>query len=115
RRAGERRVACRSRNGAALACLVAMTFGWIDAILASAICGFARILTGVRARWQGSAPVAGPRVYYANHASHADFVLVWACLPRDLRERTRPVVGLGYSSKGAMRRVAAGLLFRVAL
>jgi len=88
-----------------------MTFGWIDAILASAICGFARILTGVRARWQGSAPVAGPRVYYANHASHADFVLVWACLPRDLRERTHPVAGLDYWNRDPFRRFAANRLF----
>src|SRR5437016_6332570 len=63
----------------------------------------------------GVAPVAGPRVYYANHASHADFVLVWACLPHDLRERTRPVAGLDYWSKDAIRRFAADRLFRSVL
>jgi 1-acyl-sn-glycerol-3-phosphate acyltransferase len=92
-----------------------MTLPWIEPILASAICGFARAITGARARWQGCAPVAGPRVYYANHASHADFVLVWACLPRDLRERTRPVAGLDYWSKDAIRRFAANRLFRSVL
>jgi 1-acyl-sn-glycerol-3-phosphate acyltransferase len=92
-----------------------MTSPWIESILASAICGFARAITGARARWQGCAPVAGPRVYYANHASHADFVLVWACLPHDLRERTRPVAGLDYWSKDAMRRFAANRLFRAVL
>jgi 1-acyl-sn-glycerol-3-phosphate acyltransferase len=92
-----------------------MTLPWIEPILASAICGFARAITGARARWQGCAPVAGPRVYYANHASHADFVLVWACLPRDLRERTRPVAGLDYWSKDAIRRFTANRLFRSVL
>jgi 1-acyl-sn-glycerol-3-phosphate acyltransferase len=92
-----------------------MTLPWIEPILASAICGFARAITGARARWQGCAPVAGPRVYYANHASHADFVLVWACLPHDLRERTRPVAGLDYWSKDAFRRFAANRLFRAVL
>ena len=92
-----------------------MTLPWVEPILASAVCGFARAITGARARWQGCAPVAGPRVYYANHASHADFVLVWACLPHDLRERTRPVAGLDYWSKDAIRRFAADRLFRSVL
>jgi len=92
-----------------------MTLRWIEPILAGAICSFARAITGARARWQGCAPIAGPRVYYANHASHADFVLVWACLPHDLRERTRPVAGLDYWSKDAIRRFAANRLFRAVL
>ena len=92
-----------------------MTLEWIEPILASAICGFARVITGVRARWQGSAPTAGPRVYFANHTSHADFVLVWACLPADLRERTHPVAGLDYWNRDALRRFAANRLFRSVL
>jgi 1-acyl-sn-glycerol-3-phosphate acyltransferase len=92
-----------------------MTLPWVDPILASAICGFARAITGARARWQGCAPIAGPRVYYANHASHADFVLVWACMPHDLRERTRPVAGLDYWSRDPVRRFAANRLFRSVL
>ena len=65
---------------------------------------------GLRARadgrahlWAGGAPTAGPRVYYANHASHGDFALIWACLPDDLRERTRPVAGADYWLKGKLR------------
>ena len=92
-----------------------MTLEWIEPILASVICGFARLITGVRARWQGSAPIAGPRVYFANHTSHADFVLVWACLPADLRERTHPVAGLDYWNRDALRRFAANRLFRSVL
>lgn len=88
---------------------------WFEEALARLICGFARLLTGARARWQGCAPVAGPRVYFANHASHADFVLVWACLPDDLRERTRPVAGLDYWNKDALRRFVAHRLFHAVL
>ena len=88
-----------------------MTLRWIESTLAGAICSFARFITGARARWQGSTPVAGPRVYFANHTSHADFVLVWACLPSDLRERTHPVAGLDYWSKDPFRRFAANRLF----
>jgi 1-acyl-sn-glycerol-3-phosphate acyltransferase len=87
----------------------------LDDFAAAAICRFARTLTGVRARWQGVAPTAGSRVYFANHTSHADFVLVWACLPDDLRERTRPVAGLDYWNRDALRRYAANRLFRAVL
>ena len=42
----------------------------LDRLAASALCGFAKLLTGVRALWIGSAPDARPRVYFANHRSH---------------------------------------------
>jgi 1-acyl-sn-glycerol-3-phosphate acyltransferase len=87
----------------------------LDDLAASAICTFARVLTGMRAEWHGVTPMAGPRVYFANHTSHADFVLVWACLPDDLRVRTRPVAGLDYWDKDALRRYAANRLFRAVL
>jgi len=44
------------------------------------------------------------RVYYGNHASHADFVLIWASLPPSLRRATRPVAGADYWEKGPIRR-----------
>ena len=87
----------------------------VDRLGADAIVRFARVLTGVRALWPGGAPAAGPRVYYANHASHGDFALVWACLPPDLRERTRPVAGLDYWDKDPLRRYVAHRLFRAVL
>ena len=60
------------------------------------LCALTRALTGARILWLGCAPAAGPRVYYANHSSHGDFALIWACLPDDLRVRTRPVAGSDY-------------------
>ncbi len=87
----------------------------LDRLGAAAIVGFARVLTGVRALWSGGPPTAGPRVYYANHASHGDFALVWACLPPDLRERTRPVAGLDYWEQTALRRYIIHHFFRAVL
>jgi 1-acyl-sn-glycerol-3-phosphate acyltransferase len=63
---------------------------------AALIVGFARAITAVRGIWQGVAPVQGQRIYFANHNSHGDFVLIWTVLPRDLRRRTRPVAGADY-------------------
>jgi 1-acyl-sn-glycerol-3-phosphate acyltransferase len=67
------------------------------------IVGFASLLTGVQARWTVG-PQATPTLYFANHASHADFVLVWASLPSDLRSLTRPVAGQDYWMASAVRR-----------
>jgi|SRR5215831_447878 len=77
---------------------------FIDRVLGNLMTGFARIVTGAQARWIGCAPAPEQRIYYANHASHADFALVWASLPPDLRVNTRPVAGSDYWEKGRIRR-----------
>lgn len=63
----------------------------------------AKLVTGARSLWQ-TPPEAGPTVYFANHNSHADFALVWATLPRDLRYATRPVAGADYWLARPLRR-----------
>ncbi|MFO1306755.1 MAG: lysophospholipid acyltransferase family protein [Burkholderiales bacterium] len=68
---------------------------------------FTKALTGARMLWIGCAPAATVRVYFANHNSHGDFALIWACLPDDLRERTRPVAGADYWLKGRLRTYVA--------
>ena len=74
--------------------------------VANAICGFARLVTGARALWKGGPPTAVQRIYYGNHSSHADFVLIWASLPEDLRIRTRPVAGADYWNTSKLRALA---------
>ncbi len=76
----------------------------LDRLLGSLLCGFARLLTGVRALWLGCEPAPRTRVYFANHRSHGDFVLIWASLPPDLRRRTRPVAGADYWLTTPLRR-----------
>ncbi len=63
----------------------------------------AKLVTGARSLWQ-CPPEASPTVYFANHNSHADFALVWATLPRDLRYATRPVAGADYWLAKPLRR-----------
>lgn len=65
---------------------------------------FAKLLTGVRAIWAGTGPTAGQTLYFANHTSHGDFVLLWATLPPDLRALTRPVAGQDYWEASPLRR-----------
>ena len=56
----------------------------------------ARLITGAQGHWHGSPPKAGQRIYFANHQSHFDWVLIWASLPRDLRVTTRPIAARDY-------------------
>ena len=56
----------------------------------------ARLITGAQGHWHGSPPKAEQRIYFANHQSHFDWVLIWAALPRDLRTITRPIAARNY-------------------
>ena len=66
--------------------------------------GLIRVLTGAQARWIGCPPKAEQRIYFANHQSHADLVLIWAALPRDLRGLTRPIAARDYWTKTPFRQ-----------
>ena len=56
----------------------------------------ARLITGAQGHWYGSPPKAEQRIYFANHQSHFDWVLIWAALPSDLRSVTRPIAARDY-------------------
>jgi 1-acyl-sn-glycerol-3-phosphate acyltransferase len=87
----------------------------IEIACAMAVVAFARLVTGVRGEWRGSAPDLRRRVYFANHRSHADFVLTWTVLPAPLRRLTRPVAGADYWLKGRLRRFLVERVFRAVL
>jgi 1-acyl-sn-glycerol-3-phosphate acyltransferase len=66
--------------------------------------GFVRLLTGAQARWHGCPPKAEQRIYFANHQSHADLVLIWAALPSELRTITRPIAAKDYWTASPFKR-----------
>ena len=66
--------------------------------------GLIRVLTGSQARWYGCPPKAEQRIYFANHQSHADLVLMWAALPNELRSITRPIAARDYWTKTPFRQ-----------
>jgi 1-acyl-sn-glycerol-3-phosphate acyltransferase len=67
----------------------------------------ARFISGVSVRWVGSQPDTCQRVYFANHTSHLDVVLVWSALPSHLRRLTRPIAAKDYWNRGFVRRKLA--------
>jgi 1-acyl-sn-glycerol-3-phosphate acyltransferase len=56
----------------------------------------ARLITGAQGHWKGCPPSADQRIYFANHQSHLDWVLIWASLPGELRRKTRPIAAKDY-------------------
>lgn len=79
-----------------------------------------RPITGVQARWVGQEPddVADRdrrRVFFANHTSNLDGPVIWASLPKSLRQRTRPVAARDYWDAGPVRRWLAQRVFNCLL
>jgi 1-acyl-sn-glycerol-3-phosphate acyltransferase len=87
----------------------------IEKMFALMLCQFAKLVTGARALWQGSAPEPRLRVYFANHRSHGDFVLIWATLPPALRRVTRPVAGADYWLTGGFKSWLINKVFNAVL
>lgn len=67
----------------------------------------AKLLSGATTRWVDCQPDTCQRIYFANHTSHLDALVVWASLPSDVRALTRPVAAKDYWDRGPVRRYLA--------
>ncbi len=77
---------------------------WLAKLTGFFLLSLVRLLTGAQARWQGCPPKAEQRIYFANHQSHADLMLMWAALPEELRSITRPIAARDYWTKTPFRQ-----------
>jgi len=84
-------------------------------MIATALAAGARLLCGASVRWHCDPTATRQRIYYGNHSSHLDFVMIWSSLPPRLRHSARPVAGRDYWERGAVRRYLAGRVFRAVL
>jgi hypothetical protein len=66
-----------------------------------------RLLVGAHADWQGCAPEPRQRIYYANHTSRFDTLVIVAALPTELRAETHPIAALDYWGESVLRRFIA--------
>lgn len=87
----------------------------IRMIATTAVTGFARCFTGVRAHWLGCTPEPVPRIYFANHTSHVDFLLIWTVLPPAQRRAVRPVACAEYWLANRLRRFVSERFFQAVL
>ncbi len=77
-----------------------------------AISVIARVLTAPRISFQAPIPKDRQIVYFANHTSNADTVLIWTALGKQ-RHKTRPVAAADYWLTSTLRRFIGLDVFRV--
>lgn len=88
----------------------------MEAKIAGAILALiARFLSGVTVRWVDCQPDECQRVYFANHTSHLDAIVLWSALPPEIRTLTRPVAAKDYWTAGMIRRYLATRVFNALL
>src|SRR5215207_11767266 len=83
--------------------------------IALCVAALARLASGPSVRCAEERPCRGQCIYFANHGSHLDFVVLWAVLPKDLRARTRPVAARDYWDSSRLRQYLATRVFRAVL
>ena len=83
--------------------------------IASLLAAVARGISGVQVQWAGCEPDERQRIYFANHSSHLDFVVLWSALPSDIRARVRPIAARDYWDETALRRYLAQNVFHAVL
>jgi 1-acyl-sn-glycerol-3-phosphate acyltransferase len=67
------------------------------------ICAFVRFFTGVQVRWIGIEPQPIQRIYFANHTSHLDCMVLLSVLPRNVRKLVRPAAAADYWTSNRVR------------
>lgn len=87
----------------------------LQTVSGALLAGLSRAVTGVRPIWAGAAPNGRQRIYFANHASHGDFILVSTCLHPAERSRTAAVAGADYWNADPVRRFISGRMLRTVL
>jgi 1-acyl-sn-glycerol-3-phosphate acyltransferase len=84
-------------------------------MIGMALASACRLISGATVEWRCDPNSDAQRIYFGNHASHLDFVVIWSALPPRLRRHTRPVAGRDYWEQGAIRRYLASDVFRAVL
>ncbi|AOR62609.1 lysophospholipid acyltransferase family protein [Pectobacterium wasabiae] len=95
---------------------MANVFSGLDKkIVSSLLVTVCRLLTGVRAHWRSEPDLTRPKIYYANHSSHLDGLVIWASLPHELRAIVHPVAAADYWLTKPLRRYLALRIFQAVL
>jgi len=84
-------------------------------MMAALLAGVARFLSGASIRWMDVAPDLRQRIYFANHTSHLDAVVLWSALPPTIRALTRPVAARSYWIRTQLRRYLSERVFHAIL
>lgn len=84
-------------------------------MIATALAAGSRLISGAVVTWHCDPNADVQRIYFGNHSSHLDFIVIWSALPPRLRRFVRPVAGRDYWEQGAVRRYLATRIFHAVL
>ena len=84
-------------------------------MIATLLASACRLISGATVEWRCDPYADAQRIYFGNHSSHLDFIVIWSALPPRLRHHTRPVAGRDYWDHGGIRRFLASSVFRAVL
>lgn len=92
-----------------------VSYSYFDWFAKNSLLFLAFFLGRARVRWYESQPDTNQRVYFANHSSHLDALVIWSALPPEIRERTRMIAAKDYWDAGPIRRYISRRLFNALL
>lgn len=87
----------------------------IEKVMKALFAAMAKLISGANARWVGCEPNVRQRVYFANHTSNLDALVIWSALPPDVRALTQPVAARDYWIKSKLRLYIANKIFNAVL
>jgi len=86
-----------------------------SSVISSFVAFFTRCLLGAHARWFCPNDTTTQRIYFANHTSHLDTLILWSLLSPSARIMTRPVAAKDFWSATCFRRFVARDVFNAVL
>jgi 1-acyl-sn-glycerol-3-phosphate acyltransferase len=84
-------------------------------MMAAALASMCRLVAGPTVEWRCDPFADAQRIYFGNHSSHLDFIVIWSALPPHARRRVRPIAGRDYWERGVLRRYIASQVFEAVL
>jgi len=84
---------------------------WISKVLIAVI----RFAIGATAKWQNTPDLGRQRIYFANHTSHMDTLVIIAALPPEARRNVKPVAAADYWGKNRLLRFISQNLLNAVL
>jgi 1-acyl-sn-glycerol-3-phosphate acyltransferase len=84
-------------------------------MIAAGLATVSRFISGASVQWRCDPHSQTQRIYFGNHSSHLDFIVIWSSMPAEIRHVVRPVAGRDYWQQGAIRPYLAGRVFNAVL
>jgi 1-acyl-sn-glycerol-3-phosphate acyltransferase len=84
-------------------------------LVASVFAFTARLVSGANAQWVVPFDGEKQRIYYANHTSHLDAIVIWSLLPKQTRPLTRPIAAADYWTRGRIKPLLSRDVFNAIL